>query len=90
MKFIDKLIKIQTYTAIGLIFVLCGMFYQKNSYKTNWQDKLSFTVESKESSEISKTEVKNKLNKTYLKRYIEVSFPLMQKENNIKKTSSTP
>lgn len=81
MKFIDRLIKIQTYTAIGLIFVLCGMFYQKNSYKNTWQDKLSFTVESNESSEISKTEVKNKLNKIYLKRYIEVSFPNAEGES---------
>lgn len=76
MKFIDRLLKIQTYTAIGIIFILCGMYYQKNSYKLDWYGELSFDRISEESSnETSRQEVKNKLNRMYLKHYIEVSFP---------------
>ena len=74
MKFIDRLLKIQTYTAIGIIFMLCGYCYEKYSYKNDWHGKLSFN-ESDNYSENSKIEVKNKLNKMYLRNFIEVSFP---------------
>ena len=52
------------------------MFYQKHAYKNDWRGKLILDESiSSQNTEPNKLEVQNKIDKTYLKRYMEVSFP---------------
>ena len=75
MKFIDRLIKFQTYTAICIICVLCGMWFSKEVYNNDAYGSLVVNKETNEKKINTKSTYANKLDKTYMKHYIEVSFP---------------